>query len=473
MKSQSFRSTTRKKRKHSRRRDNERYLRPDDFQAYGRIGSGQDLFDDKKIHNSYSWKYLLPIADNPIDETKRVNCMKTLKSICYDTIAKNVRQLDNSLLGQLSWKFWREVWNRLLICHQDSPVVFNLFASNFSSEAEFSSHLLPSDHGSEPPLNSNDLVYLRNQSLSATLVPGRGNHRLENFFSGIHISDLVTYCHKLTYNPWVLLDLSHSLDNYSSDNLIQIFNFPNLLALDLSGSNSIDDHYLYKMAISMMTEEKLPNLLFLKIDNCPNITKEGLEKFLRLTEECELFCIESNIALRKENYMEKFSSMGAQAQQHVTIPGYNWVILPQNSLSVILSRLPLALKLHCIFKNLHSAFNRSIGANASDNFSSSSPFFKKRIVLDIIIHGYHYDENNAVACLKAAYKRRMSLRSSSANNRVFYVKQGAMEGSTTGTSASKLSSQGKKRAGTSESEHTRKRMKPKGKLANVKDFFSS
>ncbi|CCE79292.1 Piso0_001346 [Millerozyma farinosa CBS 7064] len=473
MKSSPFRSITRKKGKHSRTRDNDTYSTLDDLQTYGRIGSGKDIFDDKKIHNSYGWKYILPVADNPLDETKKVNCMKTLRSICYDTIAKNVRQLDNLLLGQLSWKFWREVWNRLLSSHQDSPVVFNLFACNFSNEADFVSHLLPRNHERETPFNSNDLVYLRNQSLSATLVPGRGNHRLENFFSGIHISDIVTYCHKLTYKPWVLLDLSHSLDNYSNDNLIQIFNIPNLLALDLSGSKSIDDHYLYKMAISMTTGEKLPNLLFLKINNCPNITQEGLKKFLKLTEECELFCIESNITLHKENYMEKFSNIGAQAQAHVIMPGYKWVILPQDSLSVILSRLPLALKLHCIFKNLRPSSNRSIANDGSDNFSSSSPFFKKRIVLDIIIHGYHYDENNALACLKAAYKRRMSLRSSSTNNRVFYVKQGAMEGCTTGISVSESSIQGKKRSGTSESEHTRKRVKPKGKLANVKDFFSS
>lgn len=473
MRSLSFRSITRKKVKHSRKRENDKYLRLEETQTYGRIGSGQDLFDDKKIHNSYGWKYLLPVADNPIDETKKVNCMKTLKGICYDTIVKNVKQLDNSLLRQLSWKFWREVWDRLLSSHQDSPVVFNLFASNFSSEVGFASHLLPSGHEREKPLNSDDLVYLRNQSLSATLVPGGGNHRLENFFLGIHISDLVAYCRKLTYKPWVLLDLSHSLDNYSSDNLIQIFNIPNLLALDISGSNSIDDHYLYRMAISMTTEEKLPNLLFLKINNCPNITREGLKKFLKLTEECELFCIESNITLRKENYMEKFSSIGAQAQQHVILPGYNWVILPQDSLLSILSRLPLALKLHCIFKNLRPTSNRSMGDNASDNFSSSSPFLKKQIVLDIIIHGYHYDETSTVACLKAAYKRRMGLRSSLTSNRVFYVKQGAMEDSSTSASASKLSNQGRKRSGTSDSEHTRKRMKPKGKLANVKDFFSS
>lgn len=472
MRSLSFRSITNNKRKHSRKRDNDKYLRSADIPTYGRIGTGQDLFDDKKISNSYAWKYVLPVADNPIEGTKKVKCVNTLKSICYDTIAKNVKQLDNSLLGQLSWQFWREVWSRLLFSHQDSPAVFNLFASYFSSEADFESHLLPRGLDKEVPLSPNDLVYLRNQSLSATLVPGRSNHRLENFFSGVHISDLVTYCHKLAYKPWIILDLSHSLDKYSSDNLIQIFNIPNLLALDLSGSNSIDDHYLYKMAISMITDEKLANLLVLKVNNCPNITQEGLKKFLKLTEECELFCIESNITLRKKSYMEKFSSIGAQALQHVTIPDYNWVILPQDSLLVILSRLPLALKLHCILKNLRTASSHSMGASTSDNLSSSSPFYGKRIVLDIIIHDCHYNENNAIACLKAAYKRRMGLRSSLANNRVFYVKRGAIEGNTIGASASELTSQDRKRGGTSDSVNTKKRIKPKGKPANVKDFFS-
>lgn len=394
-----------------------------------RIGARNDLFNDSSTASSYSWVHLPPLLlyNLNIDST-RTKGIQSLKQICSRKIAENADSLEATYLDLAPWSVWKPVWDQILVLHNDSFRTFGLFASKFSERMGFRCHWqLQISNACNPLLEWHSLLKVRSDCISSVQIPNSKNHRIENIFSNISVLDFVKHIHRLSFRPWVLLDASAVAPKYSRDEHLKIFSVANLVALDLSNSQVVDDLFLYNMSISISKDGKLSKLTILKINNCPNVTIKGLIYLLQLSKDpnfnCSLSLIESDIHLTPTDFTIRYQNV--KNEQADFIQGTKWTMLPDDPENGSISKLPLGLKLHCLYRNYSGKIilNESGHDMFPQNTTNSKSYLfqvKDKIVLDIMIHDMIFSlaESN-FRDLQDAWSRRSQLRNLRQRNKSY------------------------------------------------------
>lgn len=374
-----------------------------------KIGQKSDFFNDSSKSTSYAWTRLMPALD--FDSPKSIfpnNGVLSLKLICSQRIAMNSDSLEPSFLDTAPWEIWLQVWKNILYLHKDSIRVFNLFANKFSHIKQFRCHLSPLSTGVMKSPEWEELVKIRNDALSSVMIPKSRNHRIENLFANINVLDVVKYIHRLSYNPWVLLDVSLMAKKYNREDYLKLFNINNLVALDLSNSQVVDDLFLYNMSTSIRKDGKLSKLTILKINNCPNATSKGLEYLVSISNDpdcnCSLAYVESDIKLYSSDFATNFQYVKEEDTKY--IKNTRWSILEENPESRVIQNCPLALKLHCLYKDYSSRIIKK-RSNMTLALTTNSVSYlyqsRNKIIMDLMIHEDNFisSENDFDKILKA------------------------------------------------------------------------
>lgn len=380
----------------------------------GRIGASSAR--DVSFLASYAWPALLPllghIADYDVPNgSKSGRKVPSLRQFTALSIARNINSLEKAYLQLAPWECWKMVWERVLELNKDSFEVFRIFASRFSEEQSFSCHHFTSLRLRDASLER--LAFSRANAIEECLIPGSGKHRIENLFSNVSLPDFLTYLKLVRFKPRVLLDLSQRTAQMLREDHYLLFNAPYLVGLDLSNSRLIDDHFLYNMATAILRDGKLTQLTILRLQNCPLVTEKGLRHLLDIKDhlKCSLSYIESDLQL-SNGFLSKF---GAQKDANY-VPGTRWRPLTEKDPHIrTISRVPLALKLHCLFRH----FASSIIVTLLVGSTTTSPVYllrsKNAILLDIMLHNEEfsasdYTASSGISKLQAAWETRLAHR---------------------------------------------------------------
>lgn len=384
-----------------------------------KIGIKNDLFKDSSSSTTYPWIRLAPLLEYNIAKVSRSGKgIPSLKLICSRKIAENADSLESSYLDTASWMVWRQVWEEILLLRNDSPRVFNIFAGKFFLLDGFKCHTLslPLDInvGSS---NWEKVLKARNEGISSVIIPRTRNHRVENLFSNINVLEIIKFIHKLSYRPWVILDASLMTRKYDREEHLKLFSITDLVALDLSNSQIVDDHFLYNMSVSISKDGKLSKLTILKINNCPNVTSNGIQYLLHLANDpdarCSLSYIESDVKISSSNFATKLQNI--KSEQPNFIDGTRWFELGDDQESKPIKKFPLALKLHCLYKNYSSRITKDPTASDFPQYTTNSTDYlflvRNNIVLDIMVHDkvFNSDEDD-VQKLKEIWDTRIHFR---------------------------------------------------------------
>lgn len=363
-----------------------RLVKPDKpIRNASRIGSDSS-YKDALAPASYPWKSIPPLSKYNIVNRGKLNKLMSLKSLCAETLAQNIDQLQPSHLDFAPWSCWLMVWNQVLAANNDSFEAFTLFASRLGHLNEFKCHRLHRTSQSDAAWAG--LQSLRNDAIEITRLPYTSHHRLENLFSNTFITDLSSYLRNCEYHPLVAMDLS--MTTQSSEDYFALFNF-DLVALDLSNNSMVDDNFLYNL-VGAIKDNKLGQLAVLKIVNCPRVTDSGINYLMSSSNSLSssLAYIQTDRKLLSpQNYVE----------------GAKWLLLDNASEDVrLIGRLPLALKIH----NLHRYLS---GHKLDLPASQTLPLLLKKIILDIMVHGTPYDlQGDQVSMLESTWKARIQQR---------------------------------------------------------------
>lgn len=379
--------------------------------------SSNSIYNDQSVLSTYAWNRISPVANHNLNDKISRKGPPSLKSICAKELARNIDNLDESYLNFASWSNWKTVWNYVLRLNLDTFHAFSMFASIFCDQKDFKSHL------SSRMRNEDPIVGLRSSSINSLLIPNSLKHRVENLFSNILFRGLVRYVHGLSYLPNVILDLSNANLN-TKDELYMIFNIPNLIALNISNNHLVDDLYLRHLLLSITKEDKLKDLTVLQINNCKNVTRNGLRSILAFTKDdvlSSLSYIESDIYLFNENFINGFQS-GNEESEFRYIDQTGWAILDNSSLnSKIMKKSPLGLKLHVLYKHFS---NMILGPNSSKSNVLKNQFQNNnRILLDLMVHPNDMTkqiDQDYTSEIIDIWNRRMT-RSKDLTNRYCYI----------------------------------------------------
>lgn len=393
-----------------------------------KIGIKNDLFKDSSSTTTYPWIRLAPLLRyNVANSPRSGKGVPSLKLICSRKIAENADSLESSYLDTASWMVWRQVWEEILLLRNDSPRVFNIFAGKFFLLDGFKCHKL------SLPLDVNGksskwekVLKARNEGISSVIIPRARNHRVENLFSNINVLEIVKFIHKLSYRPWVLLDVSLMTQKYGREDHLKLFSITDLVALDLSNSQIVDDLFLYNMSVSITKDGKLSKLTILKLNNCPNVTSKGLQYLICLANDpdarCSLSYIESDVKISSPNFAAKLQNI--KSEQPYFIDGTRWFVLEDDQESKTLKKLPLALKLHCLYKHYSSKITKDPTASDFPQYTTNSMDYlfrvKNNIVLDIMVHDkiFNSDEND-VENLKEIWDTRIHFRNLISKTKIY------------------------------------------------------
>lgn len=393
-----------------------------------KIGIKNDLFKDSSSSTTYPWTRLAPLLDyNLIEVPRSRKGIPSLKLICSKKIAENADSLESSFLDTASWMVWRTVWEEILSLNNDSPRVFNLFAGKFFLLDGFKCHKL------SLPLDVNlgsskwqKLLKARNEGISSVIIPRTGNHRIENLFSNINVLEIVKFIHRLSYRPWVLLDVSLMTQKYDREDHLKLFNITNLIALDLSNSQIVDDLFLYNMSVSISKDGKLSKLTILKINNCPKVTSKGLQYLLCLSNDadarCSLSYIESDVKISSSNFATKLQNIKSELPDF--IDGTRWFVLDDDSESKSIRKLPLALKLHCLYKHYSNRITKDPIVTDFPLYTTNSMSYlflvRNSIVLDIMVHENTFTSaENDFEKLEEVWATRIHFRNLRAQSKIY------------------------------------------------------
>lgn len=364
----------------------------DNAEKLNRLGGS---FHEVLASSVYSWQSLPPLVSYNSNQMVQPRKLRSLRSICALELAKNVQSIDYHYLDAAPWECWKLVWTNTLRLHNDSFEVARMFISKFQTQKSFKCHL------QSPGVN--ELSQLRHAAIESSSIPGQRNHRFENVFQNINFVHFCTYISNLKSRPWVLIDVSRITKVLSNEDYYNIFNIKNLIALDLSNSTFVDDRFLYNLAIAITQESKLKQLTILRINNCPNVTKKGLQHLLEVSNNqycCSLSYVESSILMPVSNFVNGFS---VKEENGKYIQGTKWSVLDNDDPTTkVLSKLPLGLKVHSLYSNFHDR----IVAKGSDQNSPSqimdllcldisiNPNFlrqsKESMILDIMFHDQEF-----------------------------------------------------------------------------------
>lgn len=351
-----------------------------------------DLLIDKTsvaLNSTHSWFGIPPLSQYNINlQLQLRKGVKSLKQLCAESLARNVDSLDAEYLSEAPSECWLLVWNKILELSNDSFRVYSIFASKFSHSPGFKAHKLTMGD----PLGSLDEVFklllLRSDAISMLRIPNCRNYRLENLFGNLKMESIISELSML--NPLTLLDVSAA--ELTQHDYYMLFNFPRLIALDMSRSKFVDDLYIHNMVQSMLSEGKLSLLTTLSLTNCRNLSLDGVMELLK--SETNLSYIECDHALR-------VSHQKVGGQRYVL--GTKWFLIDREVEELaIIERLPLGLKMHALFKY----FSKSVDEDEA---------FLLKDTLDIMIHplsfDFKLDLQTKVKLLQQTWKARTHRRS--------------------------------------------------------------
>lgn len=390
------------KSKHHNRNGSKKKRREPVFQSGAenliKAGGKHQTYKETLTTSVYSWQNVPPLCR--YNKTSLAGPVKSLKSLCAFTVAKHVEDLEYYHLDLAPWACWRLVWTNVLKLQNDSFDVLKMFASQFYKEQSFRCHspvkLTLSFYTSHVPL-----VKTRDHVINALSIPESRNHRFENIFFNISINNFSSYLHRLHFSSWIVLDLSHVTSKLSNEDHFKILNIPNLVALDLSNSEFVDDRFLYNISRSI-SESKLKQLTILRISNCRNVTEIGLRHLLNISKykrfDTSLSYIESDVRIVPGSFTLSFSSIKKEKSDEY-IDGTRWTLL--NSIDGerdIMKGLSLALKLYMLYKEygykvIARALENETNSQAMNLLvlnTSNAPGYlikaKHSVILDVMFH---------------------------------------------------------------------------------------
>lgn len=317
-----------------------------------------EAFLDSTLGRSYAWKTSLSTigddVESSIDHNEQLGRIRSLKEICTVELARNAVFLSSSCLEEGTWLLWKDVWNRILNMEQDSFKVFNAFALKFASYGGFRCHGSLEEKGASPKADVEKIRNLKQEAIVSNMTPHCRLHRLENFFSNIDFADFVQYLNSLMYNHYVLLDLSLLRSSLNRDDLLRILRIQNLVALDISGVQIVDNAML-KILSTNLKEGKLRRLEILRLKNCPFVSVDGIYDLFKTAEgTCSnLSVIECDHTLIRQTFAAGFQSN--LPKKVIGIKESEWLYLADMEMSHILSRLPLGLKYHFYRKSFRDS----------------------------------------------------------------------------------------------------------------------
>lgn len=341
--------------------------------------------------NALRYTKTLNITENYSPKTpKKLSQVPSLRRLASLAIASNIHSIEKTYLRLAPWECWKMVWERVLALNKDSLEVFRIFASRFGEEAGFKCHGSSSSYIHNAGLA--ELACLRAQTIKEYLIPGSEKHRMENLFANVSIPDFLSYLRGLSFTPRVLLDLSQRASQMLREDHFLLLSLPHLVGLDLSNSRIVDDHFLYNMATAITRDEKLTQLTILRLQNCPLVTEKGLHHLFGIQDhlQCSLSYIESDVKVTT-GFLSKFGVKSGPSY----ITGTRWRPLTEDDpFSSTVSRLPLALKLHCLYRNFASNIIVSLLAGNT----TTSPLYllrsQKAVLLDVMFHSEEFSSSD-------------------------------------------------------------------------------
>ncbi|KAG7660980.1 uncharacterized protein J8A68_005500 [[Candida] subhashii] len=314
---------------------------------------------------TYPWTTLIPSTNSrpKLKLARPGNKIPTLKQLCAQELAANSHQIDSDYLDLAPWEScWKLVWQFILIQGTDSIEVYTTFAEKFStpSNQEFKSHTTI-----HQPTN---FQLLKAKTIDLFRIPNARNHRIENLFKNISISDIISHLSsRHRFNPLLVLDISLST-SLKPDDYFMLFNLPNLISINLSNHSMVDDNFLYNLSSSIRNQGKLNSLMIIKINNCPRITRKGIQYLLDLSRDkpgCSLSCIETDILVSSINQGSYVSDTG-------------WLKLDKSTREAqLVNRLPMGEF------NGHETSIPRIGELLAEKIYETN-------VLDLMIYGENY-----------------------------------------------------------------------------------
>ncbi|KAK6463445.1 hypothetical protein DFJ63DRAFT_118666 [Scheffersomyces coipomensis] len=330
-----------------------------------------DLFySDTTATLPYPWTDVHPSMK--LNSNERVSSMLTLKQICADKIATEVDSLDASNLDQVPESLCLVIWNRILELNNDSFSVYTMFANRFSETRVegYTSHDFYSEH------NKYDLQRLRRDTINTIRPINATYYRVEVMLSNVNLTSFVKRIKECQFTKYVLLNLSQMNPNqFTYDDYFMIFNIPNLIAIDLSNNEVIDDNFILNLC-STIKRSKLLNLKAVLLNGCPKVTIAALKALQDLIDEgvvgCSLRLIESDF--------------------HLVNPTTYWRSFPgQNHLST----LPLGMKAFYSHSS-KSIVNDGIKTRTESKFEKYG-HSNKTAILDFHIGRGNFTPSNHVA----------------------------------------------------------------------------
>lgn len=394
-----------------------------DAAQFKKICANNSPFADATTLATYDWKNVLPLGRHPLHhiEYKRPQ-LPSLKSIARRHVAINCRHLEIEHFESVPFTEWEKIWKQILFLHLDSPGIFDLFALVFSQAGRnIHCHRQISKNDVMADSNVEKLATLRSNAIEVLTMLSR-NHRVENAFSNIYIPEFVRYVNALMYQPLVVIDTTGSSSSSHKDSYVRLLSLNNLLALNFSDNDIIDDSFLSCIFTCIANEGKLTELRVLVIRNCRKVTPKGLMHFLAAISrfscysQTSLALVETDLELPVD-FERNNNVFRTNADTQIIVKGTKWFSLVEPWKRKILSDLPLVQKVRCLLKNYSEYINPLQSTN--DVLTD----IKSRIILDLMIHKHAIDQAGLdySALLEAWVNRFSQVRTNSCKNTFCYI----------------------------------------------------
>ncbi|CDR40240.1 CYFA0S04e06678g1_1 [Cyberlindnera fabianii] len=237
---------------------------------YKQIGSAGLAYVDKSTEASYNWL----TKTYPLPKGEQTKNMRSLKDICAMKVAERAHNLNSIHLQSVTWSVMRRVWHYICLYHQDSFIIFQLFASVFSKELTFQCH--PTVASLPLPKKS---VILKNT------LPNSNNHRVERLFANVRISQFVHSLNSSPFSHLTILELSKPM---TTDDLSYLTNITHLTALRVSRVSQLPDQVVSRWCSAL----KSGKWTKLKMLSMPLIEQGSFRKLQNVASWCTLTCLE-------------------------------------------------------------------------------------------------------------------------------------------------------------------------------------
>lgn len=343
-----------------------------------KIGAQDSSFQDSILPYTYSWLDVYPTHEACIPPSLGI---PSLSQLCARLIALRVPDLTSDMIQSLNQPCLALLWNCILYSGTDSFKIYCLFANFLTSP--YKCHFPV--RGNRSVFNSTKLfpkTKIRYDYLSRCLIGA--NHRIEDFFININVTDLFLHLKRLKFKRFVFLDFSRTGPLLTREHFILLFKLEELVGLDISNNDIIDDG-VFHFLIMALKEGVLSKLRILRIVNCPKISKHSIKSLLNQPNKLLLvICDKWPIPFHYRITNRPKHITGKWVQYNNSWDQYKY-----------LNKLPLVSTLVHINKQFYSQMN----------LMESSCVF-----LDIMFHNSNYGDMSPTNTLEMILKTRINDR---------------------------------------------------------------